>query len=55
VRPLVQLLSHADPLLQEHDVTVLLNLSICDGARTDKVDGAHVDEGGGLWSSSSSP
>jgi hypothetical protein len=38
VRPLVQLLSHADPLLQEHDVTVLLNLSICDGACADKVD-----------------
>jgi hypothetical protein len=31
VRPLVRLLSHADPLLQEHGVTALLNLSICDG------------------------
>lgn len=30
VRPLVALLSHADPLLQEHGVTALLNLSICD-------------------------
>jgi hypothetical protein len=30
VRPLVKLLSHADPLLQEHGVTALLNLSICD-------------------------
>ncbi|CAL5084923.1 unnamed protein product [Urochloa decumbens] len=30
VRPLVRLLSHADPLLQEHGVTALLNLSICD-------------------------
>ncbi|XP_008671363.1 U-box domain-containing protein 4, partial [Zea mays] len=28
--PLVRLLSHADPLLQEHGVTALLNLSICD-------------------------
>ncbi|KAL5654901.1 hypothetical protein ACJX0J_034220, partial [Zea mays] len=27
---LVRLLSHADPLLQEHGVTTLLNLSICD-------------------------
>jgi len=31
VRPLVRLLLHADPLLQEHGVTALLNLSICDG------------------------
>uniref|UniRef100_A0A8R7V3K9 protein-serine/threonine phosphatase n=2 Tax=Triticum urartu TaxID=4572 RepID=A0A8R7V3K9_TRIUA len=30
VRPLVSLLSHADPLVQEHGVTALLNLSICD-------------------------
>jgi|UniRef100_A0A804RJY4 hypothetical protein len=30
VRSLVWLLSHADPLLQEHGVTALLNLSICD-------------------------
>ena len=30
VRPLVKLLLHADPLLQEHGVTALLNLSICD-------------------------
>jgi len=30
VRPLVKLLSHADPLLQEHGVTALLNLSLCD-------------------------
>jgi hypothetical protein len=30
VRSLVRLLSHADPLLQEHGVTTLLNLSICD-------------------------
>jgi hypothetical protein len=30
VRPLVALLSHPDPLLQEHGVTALLNLSLCD-------------------------
>jgi hypothetical protein len=30
VRPLVRLLAHADPLLQEHGVTALLNLSLCD-------------------------
>ncbi|KAM0890623.1 hypothetical protein ACQ4PT_026910 [Festuca glaucescens] len=30
VRPLVALLSHADPVLQEHGITALLNLSICD-------------------------
>ncbi|XP_010942796.1 uncharacterized protein [Elaeis guineensis] len=29
VRPLVALLSHADPQLQEHGVTAILNLSIC--------------------------
>ncbi|KAI4991397.1 hypothetical protein ZWY2020_039768 [Hordeum vulgare] len=29
VRPLVALLSHPDPLVQEHGVTALLNLSIC--------------------------
>ncbi|OAY85834.1 U-box domain-containing protein 4 [Ananas comosus] len=30
VRPLVALLAHADPQLQEHGVTALLNLSLCD-------------------------
>ncbi|XP_072974045.1 U-box domain-containing protein 14 [Typha angustifolia] len=30
VRPLIDLLSHADPVLQEHGVTALLNLSLCD-------------------------
>ncbi|KAJ3673167.1 hypothetical protein LUZ60_006541 [Juncus effusus] len=30
VRPLVSLLSHPDPLLQENSVTALLNLSLCD-------------------------
>ncbi|WOL11893.1 hypothetical protein Cni_G20657 [Canna indica] len=30
VAPLVALLSHADPQLQEHGVTALLNLAICD-------------------------
>ncbi|TVU05479.1 hypothetical protein EJB05_48645, partial [Eragrostis curvula] len=30
VRPLVTQLSHTDPLLQEHGVTALLNLSLCD-------------------------
>ncbi|WOL17641.1 hypothetical protein Cni_G26434 [Canna indica] len=30
VRPLVALLSHPDPQLQEHGVTAVLNLSLCD-------------------------
>ncbi|KAG6490616.1 hypothetical protein ZIOFF_051924 [Zingiber officinale] len=30
VGPLVALLSHPDPLLQEHGVTAILNLSLCD-------------------------
>ncbi|KAJ6803061.1 putative U-box domain-containing protein 4 [Iris pallida] len=30
VRPLLSLLSHPDPLLQEHGVTAILNLSLCD-------------------------
>lgn len=30
VGPLVALLSHRDPLLQEHGVTAILNLSLCD-------------------------
>lgn len=30
VRPLISLLSHQDPILQENGVTALLNLSLCD-------------------------
>ncbi|KAG6482595.1 hypothetical protein ZIOFF_059227 [Zingiber officinale] len=30
IAPLVALLSHPDPLLQEHGVTAILNLSLCD-------------------------
>ncbi|RLM59075.1 exodeoxyribonuclease V [Panicum miliaceum] len=44
MRPLIRLLSHADTLLQEHGVTVLPDLSICNGNK------AAIAAAGPVWS-----